>query len=147
MHEPSAELDRLAHEAVDASLAVHRSLGPGYAEALYEEALSLELAARAIPLRRQVIIDVRYRAQIIGTHRLDLLVGEVLVVELKAVEAIAPAHVAQVLSYVHAGRFEVGLLINFGGRQLRGGIKRVVSTHRAARELETPPSRQVPAKT
>jgi GxxExxY protein len=128
MHEPSRRADDLAREVVDAAVAVHRSLGPGYAESVYENALCLELAERNVPFERQAAVEVRYRDTVVGAHRLDLVVDATLVVELKAVDALNPVHVAQVLSYLRSTRLELGLLINFQVHLLRNGIRRVVAT-------------------
>ncbi|WP_437299323.1 GxxExxY protein [Sorangium sp. So ce426] len=124
--EPGAELDRLAHRVIGAALEVHRTLGPGFLEAIYEEALCVELSLRRIPFARQVPIGVDYKGNLVGQARLDLVVDGQLVVELKASECIAPIHVAQLLSYLKAARLRLGLLITFKVSFLRTGVKRVV---------------------
>lgn len=126
--EPSAELDRLAHCVIGAAIEVHRILGPGFLESVYEEALCIELTLRGIAFARQVRIGVQYKGQAVGDARLDLLVDNSLVVELKAAESIAPIHIAQTLSYLKATRLRVGLLISFNVSTLRRGIKRVIHT-------------------
>ena len=126
--EPSVELDRLAHRVIGAAIEVHRLLGPGFLEAVYEEALCIELALRGLPFARQIPIGVEYKGQKVGEARLDLLVDTSLVVELKAVECIAPIHVAQTLSYLKATRLRLGLLITFNATTLQRGIKRVIHT-------------------
>ena len=113
---------------MDAALEVHRHLGPGFLESVYEEALAVELGLRHVTFRRQVPIAVEYKLVPVGQARLDLLVGGCLVVELKAVECLLPVHVAQVLSYLKTTRNSLGLLINFHVNMLRQGIKRVVLT-------------------
>jgi len=113
----------LAHRVIGAAIEVHRVLGPGYLESVYEEALCLEMEARGIPFVRQYPIGVDYKG---GEARLDLLVGGILVVELKAVDALGPIHTAQVLSYLKATGRELALLINFNTVLLHKGIKRVV---------------------
>lgn len=125
-NEPDAELDRLAHCVIGAALEVHRTLGPGFLEAIYEEALCVELSLRRIPFARQVPIGVDYKGNLVGQARMDLLVDGQLVVELKAIECIAPIHVAQVLTYLKAARLRLGLLITFKVAVLRTGIRRVV---------------------
>lgn len=124
--EPGHHLDSLAAQVVDAALDVHRTLGPGFLESVYEEALSVELRLRGIPHRRQAPVTVQYKGVSVGEGRIDLLVDGSLVVELKAVESLAPIHVAQVLSYLKASRLHLGLLITFNVPQLRRGIRRVV---------------------
>ena len=106
---------------------MHRRLGPGFLESIYEMALVIELTRRRIQFERQLAMAVHYDDIVIGEHRLDLLVDGVLVVELKAVDAIAPIHVAQVLSYLRAGAFQLGLVINVNVPYLRSGIRRIVN--------------------
>jgi GxxExxY protein len=125
-NEPDAELDRLAHCVIGAALEVHRTLGPGFLEAIYEEALCVELSLRRIPFARQVPVGVDYKGNLVGQARMDLLVDGRLVVELKAIDCIAPVHVAQVLTYLKAARLRLGLLITFKVAFLRTGIRRVV---------------------
>ncbi len=115
---------------VDAALEVHRTLGPGFAESVYEEALAVELSRRAIPFNRQVPLSVTYKGVRVGEGRIDLLVGGELVVELKSVEQLAPIHVAQVISYLKALDRPLGLLITFNVNLLRTGIRRVILSSR-----------------
>jgi GxxExxY protein len=124
--EPSAEVDRLAHEVIGAAIEVHRVLGPGLPEAAYEEALGVELTLRGIPFARQAPIDLLYKGHPVGKGRIDLLVGGALIVELKAVEAISDVHKAQVISYLKMTGHSLGLLVNFNVPVLRDGIKRIV---------------------
>jgi GxxExxY protein len=126
MEEPSKELDLLAHEIIGAAIEVHRLIGSGYLESVYEEALSVELSLRDIPFARKVIIGVNYKGRAVGEGRLDFLVGGKLVVELKAVDMLAPIHTAQVLSYLKATSRQLGLLINFNTPILKNGLKRIV---------------------
>ena len=129
--EPTKELDRLASATIGAAIEVHRQLGPGYLESIYEEALSIELDARRIPFARQVPVAVTYKGHAVGEGRLDLLIAGNLIVELKAVDALAPIHVAQVLSYLKATGHPLGLLMNFNVPTLKSGIKRIVPPSRA----------------
>ena len=124
--EPGLELDALAHAVIGAAIEVHRQLGPGFLEHVYEEAMAIELAERRIPFQRQLTFPVYYKRVLVTESRLDLLVGELLVVELKAVEDLRPLHTAQVLSYLRTGEFQLGLLFNFNVYSLRQGIRRVV---------------------
>jgi GxxExxY protein len=126
MVEPNKRLDQLAREAIGAAIEVHRHLGPGFIETVYEEALVFELSLRGIPFERQKPVPVRYKGQNVGEGRIDLLVATELLVELKAVEALAPIHKAQVISYLKATGLHVGLLINFNVPVLKAGIQRVV---------------------
>ena len=125
---PTPTVDWLAHAVIGLAIKVHRVLGPGLLESIYEEALCVELELARIPFQRQVPVEIYYASRNIGTARLDLLVRRQLIVELKAVENIAAVHIAQVLSYLRFTDMSLGLLINFHVRELRHGIKRVVLT-------------------
>ncbi|MCC7300381.1 MAG: GxxExxY protein [Verrucomicrobia bacterium] len=129
MNEPSAKVDQLAKDVVDACVEVHRILGPGYLESLYEEALAAELSFRNIPFERQKAVNVDYKGKSIGQGRMDFLVADCLVVELKTVEAFAPIHTAQVISYLKATGLSIGLLLNFNTALMKQGIKRIILTH------------------
>lgn len=126
--EPSVHLDGIAGAVIGAALEVHRSLGPGFLENIYEQALAVELALRGIPFERQKAIGVSYKGHLIGEGRVDFMFDNSLIVELKSVEKLLPVHHAQVLSYLKAVECHVGLLINFHERLLRDGIKRVILT-------------------
>jgi GxxExxY protein len=129
MNEPTAKVDALAKNVIGACFEVHKTLGPGYLESVYEEAVAKELALRNIPFEKQKPIEVNYKGEPVGQARLDILVNDLLVVELKAVESLAPIHTAQVISYLKAGGFQLGLLINFNTPLLKHGIKRIALTH------------------
>ena len=109
-----------------AAIEVHRALGPGFLESIYEEALCLELTHRSISFARQVPVPNCYRSCPIGQSQLDLLVAGQLVVELKAIPQILPVHVAQVISYLKATHKPLALLLNFNVPVLQAGIKRVI---------------------
>ena len=133
MIEPAQHIDRLAHAVIGAALEVHRCLGPGFLESVYEDALCVELSARRIPFARQHPIAVEYKGHAVGECRLDLLVGDLLIVELKAVDELAPIHQAQLMSYLKATGLPLGLLINFNVPVLKRGIKRIVLTAKMPR--------------
>lgn len=128
MREPGEASNALAGVVVDAALEVHRCLGPAFLESVYENALCHELLLRSVVFERQVVVPVRYKGTFVGEGRADLVVGGLLVVELKAISTLAPVHVAQVISYLKAMRLDLGLLINFGERHLKTGCRRVVLT-------------------
>jgi GxxExxY protein len=128
MREPSDATDDLAHAVIGAAIDVHRLLGPGFLEAVYEEALCVELEMRRIPFERQRRFNVDYKGRVVGKGRLDLLVGDLLVVELKAVSALTPFHHAKAISYLRATGLELALLVNFQVPILKDGIQRVVCT-------------------
>jgi GxxExxY protein len=124
--EPPEHLDRYAHQVLGAAIEVHQHLGPGFLESVYERALIVELELRGIEVQQQVAIPVVYKDRAIGEARIDLLVEQELVVELKAVDSLLPVHRAQVISYLKAGAFQLGLLINFNVGILKQGVRRVI---------------------
>ena len=125
-HEPDDPVDVLAKAAIGAALEVHRRLGPGYLESVYEEALAVELELRNISFRRQCPIHVCYKGCKVGEGRLDFLIADSLVIEIKSVEALAPVHVAQIISYLKTLNRPLGLLINFNVPLLKDGIRRII---------------------
>jgi GxxExxY protein len=120
-----ADKDELTERIIGAAIEVHRILGPGLLESIYEEALAIELGLRGIPFQRQVEIDVHYKGHTIKGQCLDLLIGGQVVVELKSVTSLPDVAMAQVLSYLKAAGLKRGLLINFGNPRLIDGVKRV----------------------
>ncbi|HPB65759.1 MAG TPA: GxxExxY protein [Spirochaetales bacterium] len=119
--------DSIGAKVIGCSIAVHRELGPGLLESIYEEALSIELGRSGIPFVRQMELPVIYKGvQLSGAFRVDLLVDNTVVVELKCVDRILPVHEAQVLSYLRLGGWRIGLLINFKSAVLKNGIRRVL---------------------
>jgi GxxExxY protein len=126
IQEPLPEVDRLARAVIDAAVEVHRTLGPGYLESVYEEACAIEFSLRKIPFERQRPISVDYKGHPVGEGRIDLIVGGALLVELKAVESLAPIQKAQVISYLKTTGLTLGLLINFNVAVLKHGIQRIV---------------------
>jgi GxxExxY protein len=121
-----ARVEAAASQAIGSAIEVHRQLGPGYLESVYEEALAVELALRGVPFARQVVFALDYKGQAVGEARLDFLLDGCLVVELKAVEELSPIHTAQVISYLKATHHRLALLINFNVPVLKNGLKRVV---------------------
>lgn len=115
----------LTEQIIGAAIEVHRHLGPGLLESIYEEALCVELQLRGIPFQRQVEIDVIYKGQLIKGQRLDLRVADEVVVEIKAVSRLPDIATAQVLSYLKATGLRRGILLNFGVPRLVDGVKRV----------------------
>ena len=126
--EPTAQEDALARDVIGAAIEVHRVLGPGLLESVYEEALCVELIERGIPFTRQQRVALLYKGQAVGEGRLDFLIGGAVVVELKAVERLTDVHMAQVLSYLKTTGHRLGLLLNFNVAVLRDGIRRVISS-------------------
>ena len=118
-------MDELTEKIIGAAIEVHRILGPGLLESIYEEALCVEFELRGIPFQRQVALDISYKGRVIKGHRLDLLVDGQVVVELKCVATLPEVAAAQVLSYLKATGLKRGLLLNFGVARLIDGIKRL----------------------
>lgn len=119
-------VERLAYDVIGAAIEVHKALGPGLLESVYEKALAVELTERGIPFVQQAPVNVKYKGESVGDGRVDLMVDDTVVVELKAIEELAPIHTAQVLSYLRASGLRLGLIINFNVPMLRDGIKRVI---------------------
>ena len=117
----------LTGRIINAAIAVHSELGPGYLEKIYENALVYELSTRGLSVRQQVSYPVSYRGRQVGLHVLDLVVEEKVYVELKCKQTTA-LETAQVLSGLRASGMAIGLLINFRTHRLKDGIKRVVLT-------------------
>jgi GxxExxY protein len=123
--EVSPELDRLASVVVDAGLKVHKTLGPGLLESVYEQCLARELELRGVAVRRQVPLPVIYEGMVRDAgYRLDLLVEEAIIVEVKAVEALARLHEAQTLTYLRLSRKRLAFLMNFNVVLFKQGVRR-----------------------
>ncbi len=116
MAKKSSEIlySKLSYRVMEAVFEVHNTLGPGFIESVYDEALSYELGSRGIPFERQKSITVNYKGQVIGTHRLDLVIDGKIVLELKAVSELNDIFKQQLLSYLKASGLKLGILINFG---------------------------------
>lgn len=121
------ETDEVASKVVDAAFAVHKALGPGLLESVYEVCLLHELKKRGVKAERQVLLPVLYdNLRLDAGLRLDLVVENRIVVELKAVEALLPVHKAQVLTYLKLSGHRLGLLVNFNSALIKQGIQRIV---------------------
>lgn len=119
--------ERLSYEIVGAALEVHKQLGPGLLESAYDMCLCRELTLRGIPYERQVALPLAYQgASLDCGYRLDLVVGNLIVLEVKAVAKVLPIHRAQVMTYLKLLRMRLGLIINFNVTVLRLGIYRIV---------------------
>ncbi|MBI5785799.1 MAG: GxxExxY protein [Rhodocyclales bacterium] len=121
-----ADTDALATQVVDASIKVHKTLGPGLLESVYEACLAHELTSRGVQIKRQLPLPISYDGMLLDAAlRLDLVVGDRLIVELKSVETLLPIHQSQLMTYLKLSGIRLGLLINFNTRLLRDGIKRI----------------------
>ena len=122
------DIEIVAREIVDAAIRVHTRLGPGMLESAYEACMELELVKRSMAVRKQVPLPLRYDDQVVDVgYRLDMLVEEAVVIEIKAVSQLLPIHTAQLLSYLRAGDYRIGFLLNFNTVHMRNGIKRLVN--------------------
>jgi GxxExxY protein len=120
--------EEIGRAIIGAAIKVHSTVGPGLLESAYEACLVYELEKQDLPARRQALIPIRYEELTIDNgYRIDLLVADRVVVELKAVEAILPVHRAQLLSYLRLGGFKLGYLLNFHVAHMRDGIVRIVN--------------------
>jgi len=121
---------QLTHEIIGAAIEVHRMLGPGLLESTYEECLARELGLRSLPFERQKPLPLVYKdVKLECGYRIDLLVDGRIVVELKAVDALAPIHDAIVLTYLRLSGCKIGLLINFNVVVLKDGLRRLVNKY------------------
>ena len=114
----AGEAEELTGRVLGAAIAVHRELGPGFVESVYQRALQLEMRARGVAFASEVECEIHYRGMVVGRHRFDLVVEGGVLVELKDVQSLDAAHFAQVRSYLEAGQFRVGLLLNFSASTL-----------------------------
>jgi len=131
------ELNKLSGIVVDAAMEVHREMGPGLFEKIYEESLERELKARGLSVERQLAVYVSYKGEPISeeAYRIDLFVEGEIIVELKAVTALLPVHHAQLMSYMRLKKKRVGLLINFFVPLLKEGISRKIIDYPESRPL------------
>lgn len=121
------DINQLTSKIIGAAIEVHKTIGPGLLESIYEDCLCIELERRRIPFERQKGIDIEYKGvKLNNQYRLDLVVNNMVVVELKTVDELAPIHDAQVLTYLKLTGLKIGLLINFNVSVLRDGLKRLV---------------------
>jgi len=120
------DLESLIQQTIRACLAVHRELGPGLLETVYERALACELELSGIAFECQRSVPILYRGKLLCQQRIDVVVHGRLIVEVKSVERLAPVHVAQILGYLRVTGSRVGLLVNFNVALLKHGLRRVV---------------------
>lgn len=122
----SPELDALTHRIIGCALAVHTELGAGFLEPVYQKSLKVELHAQGLAFASEHPVHVRYRDQVIRGHRVDLIVENAVIVEIKAIKRFEDIHTSQLVSYLRATGLKVGLLVNFNTEHLRSGLRRVV---------------------
>ena len=126
------EIDRVSAEVVDAAIQIHRELGPGLLESVYETVLAASLVRSGLKVDRQMPIDINYDGmRFEAAFRIDLLVDKQLVVEVKSIERLAPVHAKQLITYLRLMKQPVGLLLNFGGETMKEGIRRLVNHYQS----------------
>lgn len=124
----AGRLDAITEKIIGAAIAVHRAIGPGLLESAYEECLCFELSQGALSFKRQVELPVIYKGINLDCgYRMDIVVEDKVVVEIKAVDKLIPVHEAQLLSYLRLGNRPIGLLMNFHAPVLKDGLKRIVN--------------------
>ena len=120
--------EEIGREIVDSAIKVHTALGPGLLETAYESCIEYELTLRKLSVKKQVPMPLHYREVVLDVgFRVDLLVEDRVLIELKTVQKLLPVHVAQLLSYLRLGNYKLGFLLNFNTLHMRDGIKRVVN--------------------
>jgi GxxExxY protein len=123
---PFDSINKVTEKIIHAAIEVHRILGPGFLESIYEDAFCYELDLRNVPYQRQFEIDITYKDKIIKGQRLDVLVENIVIVELKAISEVKPIHKEIMISYLKATSLRIGLLINFHESLLKDGIHRIL---------------------
>lgn len=124
------EYERLSHEILDSSLSVHKEMGPGLLESVYQYCLVQELRSRQVFVQEQVFVPLYYKGLVLDKEfKIDLLVAEEIIIELKAVEFILPVHEAQIISYLKLADKRLGFLINFNVPLLKSGFRRFVNNY------------------
>lgn len=122
------DFEPIAREIVDSAIRVHTRLGPGMLESAYQACMEYELGKRSLSVQKQVPMSLQYDDLVLDVaYRLDIVVENAVVVELKSVQQLQPIHTAQLLSYLRAGDYRMGFLLNFNAVHMRDGIKRVVN--------------------
>ncbi|RMB53892.1 GxxExxY protein [Sphingomonas sp. PP-CE-3A-406] len=124
------DIDRITGDVIDVAIRIHRDLGPGLLESVYETVLAGKLAAMGYRVERQRPVDIEFEGMCFAAaFRIDLLVDERLILEIKSIDQLSPVHAKQLLTYLRLTKQPVGLLINFGGEMLKEGVRRLVNNH------------------
>jgi len=128
------DIDAISGDVIDVALRLHRDLGPGLLESVYEMVLAAKLIAMGYEVGRQVSVDIEFEGlRFDGAFKIDLLVDHRLIIEIKSVEKLTAVHAKQLLTYLRLTKQPVGLLLNFGGETLKEGIRRLVNNHQSLR--------------
>jgi len=120
------ELEAIVTRTIGCAIAVHKNLGPGFREGIYQDAMRVELTRQGLAWNSEVWVDVFYEGRRLRRQKLDLVVDRLIVVEVKAVDRLHPVHEAQILSYMKAAKLPVGLLMNFNQQWLKSQLRRFV---------------------
>ena len=120
------ELEAIVTRTIGCAISVHKQLGPGFREGIYQDAMRVELTRQGLAWNSEVWVDVFYEGRRLRRQKLDLVVDRLIVVEVKAVDRLHPVHEAQILSYMKAAKLPVGLLMNFNGQWLKSQLRRFV---------------------
>lgn len=124
------DIDEITRDVIDTAIRIHRDLGPGLLESVYETILAGKVAAMGYTVSRQHPIDIEFEGtRFDAAFRIDLLIDSRLIVEIKSIERLGPVHAKQVLTYLRLTKQPVGLLINFGGETLKEGVRRLVNNY------------------
>jgi GxxExxY protein len=121
---PTLAID-LTEQIIGCAIEVHRHLGPGLLESVYESAMCIELRAVGLPFARQIGVPIFYKGELVSEHRPDLIICNEVVVEIKSVERFNPVFLAQMLTYLRITNMHVGLILNFNRRVMKDGVRRV----------------------
>ncbi len=133
------DIDRISAEVVDAAIHIHRELGPGLLESVYETVLAASLARSGLKVVRQQPIDINYDGmRFEAAFRVDLIVDMQLIVEIKSVDRLAPVHAKQLITYLRLMNQPVGLRLNFGGETMKEGIRRLVNNYHCPSSSASP---------
>ncbi|MBU3004346.1 GxxExxY protein [Paraglaciecola arctica] len=120
------DINTLTEKVIGLAIEVHKTLGPGLLESSYESCLVYELTNHKIPAQRQVLLPLQYKGiNIDNGYRIDILIPNTLIIELKATDKISPIHIAQTLTYLKLSKIKTGLIINFNSTKLTNGLKRL----------------------
>ena len=133
------EIDRVSAEVIDAAIRIHRELGPGLLESVYETVLAASLVRSGFRVERQLPVNIEYDGmRFEAAFRIDMLVDKQIVVEIKSVEQLARVHAKQLITYLRLMKQPVGLLLNFGGETMKEGIRRLVNNYQSPASSASP---------
>ncbi|NTW59966.1 MAG: GxxExxY protein [Nitrospirae bacterium] len=120
------DLNAITENIIGCAIEVHRNLGPGLLESVYDKAMCYEIGAKGMRFQNQLVVPILYKGTTLGEHRIDMIVEDEIIVELKAVDRMDPVFKAQILSYMRMTNKKLGLLINFNVPYLKDGIQRII---------------------